>query len=113
MGCGRLSKLRLKKLVDIGLPNRIRVFGKSVQVSTKIQELPSLSQKNKKARTNAGPSAYKNNNVPINTYIYIVDNQSFIYRRLVGRGFALVHACVHVDEKLGRTGRNQKRGSSP
>ena len=92
--------------MDTSAPICVGKAEKSVQVSTKIQELPSLSQKNKKARTNTGQSAYKNNNVPINTYIYIVDNQSFIYRRLMGRGFARVHASVHVDEKLGCTGHN-------
>ena len=67
-----------------------------------------VKPKKQKARTNAGQSAYKNNNVPINTYIYIVDRKTFIYIRPVGRGFALVHASVHVDEKLGRTGQKKK-----
>jgi hypothetical protein len=77
---------------------------KSVQLSTKIQELPNLRQKIKETGTRVPESEYKKKNVPENTYIYIVDRKTFIYIRPVGRGFALVHASVHVDEKLGRTG---------
>lgn len=81
---------------------------KSVQLSTKIQELPSLRQKNKRQGGWAVELEYKKKNVPENTYIYIVDRKTFIYIRPVGRGFALVHASVHVDEKLGRTGQKKK-----
>jgi len=76
---------------------------KSVQLSTKIQELHNLRQKNKRRGRWAAKLEYKKKNVQINAYIYIVDSKTDIYKSPVGRGFALVHACVHVDKKLGHT----------
>ena len=90
--------------MDIGLPNRIRGFGKSVQVSTKFQEKQKGSKFFREQAQGVAELEYKKKNVPKNTYIYIVDRKTFIYIRPVGRGFALVHASVHVDEKVGRTG---------